>query len=413
MLFSIKINGQEDTKITKTAPISLGVTEQTFDLDIGALTGQVSATLQIEEVLVSAGQQVQKGTALFRITSNSAQNVRTILQREILDTSRDCELLEAKQRELRLQASQEYDNDLMDGKYANVIYNNKCDALQKKVDDAKQAVDDQQNEVNENLLELTQTQQELVKAQKYLKDAEAAVSENYNNRYDNAYYYTTYERTRETAQNMVDQLEKQIESLTKKNDFLLYEVDEALRAYHQIVQELEKEKLAVKMDYDTEIYDSKMASEWYEIQMTSLDNALQEARERYQTALQNIRLFDAYIVQNQIRSRHSGVLTDIMVEAGNTVCKNDRLVALYDQKAVTMQVPVSEEEYLAINQEEAVAVSLTEDPDKVYEGRITEVLSKECGNSSKKTCYFITVTIQGDVSGFYEGMTGDIVFLTV
>lgn len=425
MTFSAKNNEEENAEyhneavqhgtlnagITKTASVSRGVAAQTFDLDIGALTGEPSAALEIEEVFVSEGQQVRKGTALFRVTADSVQNIRKILHQKIFDTNRDCELLEAKQRELRLQASQGYDNNVMDGKYAGMLYDNRCEELQKKADEAKKAVDDKQSQVNDNLLELTQTQQELVKAQKYLREAEIAVSENYDDRYKNAYYYTMYEKTRETAENMVNQLEKRVESLTKKNDALLYEVDEAVRGYHQVLQDLEKEKLTAKMDYDTEIHGSETAPEWYDIQMASLDNALQEASARYQTALRNSRRFNACILHNQVRSSRSGVIADILVEAGSSVSKNDRLVILYDQEAVTMNVILSEADYLAVDQEETVRISFIEYPDQIYEGSITEVSGKAYDKDPENPYYTITVTIQGDVSGLQEGMSGDITFV--
>lgn len=398
--------------ITKSASVSAAAAGQTFDLDIGALTGGNCTALQIEEVLVSAGQQVQKGTALFRVTADSVQNARTILQRNVLDANRDCELLEARQRELRLQASQGYDNDVMDGKYAGMLYNNRREALQKKADDAKKTVDDKQNQVNENLSELTQAQQELVKARKYLNEAEIAVSENYDDRYKNAYYYTVYEETREAAENMVNHLEEQVERLTQKNESLLYEVDAAVRVYHQILQDLEKEKLTAKMDYDTEILGSETATEWYDIQMIRFDNALQEANARYQSVLQNIRQFNAYLLHNQVHCSHSGVIADIMVEAGDTVGKDDRLVLVYGQETVTLNVSLSETDYLAVNQEETVNVSLMDYPDRIFEGRITDVSNRKCGKDSENPYYIVTVAIQGDVSGICEGMSGNVTFLT-
>ncbi len=426
LTFSIKENKDDDMTyhdataeygtltvgITKTAPVTFRTVEQTFDFDIGTWAGEASAALQIEEVLVSVGQQVRKGTALFRFTSDSVQNIRTILQREVFDANRDCVLLEAKQRELHLLTSQEYNSDVINAKYADIMYNNKCAELQKKADDAKKAVDEKQNQVNENLLELTQTQQELANARKYLKEAEAAVSENYDNRYNNAYYYTMYEKTRETAENMVKQLAEQVESLTKKNEILLFEVDEAVRAYHQVMQDLEKEKLAVRMDYDTEIYDSTMASERYDILTVRLDNDLQEARKRYQAALQNIQTFNAYIVRNQVCSKYNGVLSDITAEAGDTINKNDRLATLYDQEAAVMEVFLCEEDLLAVNREEMTKISFSDDSENIYEGRIIKVSKKEYDSSLEEPYYIVTVMIQGDVSGLSQGMTGDITFLT-
>ncbi len=201
---------------------------------------------------------------------------------------------------------------------------------------------------------------------------------------------------------MVNQLEEQVEHLTERNESLLYEVDESLRTYHQIAQELEKEKLAARMDYDAGIHASQTAQEWYDIQMAGLDSALQEARGRYQTALQNIRQFDAYVAHNQVLCGYNGVLLDIMVEAGGTVCKNDILVRLYDQKAATINVLLHEEEYPAIDQEEPVEIVFAEVPDQIFEGRITKVTDQD---------YVVTVTIQGDISGLYDGMTGDVTFL--
>lgn len=400
--------------ITKTAPCTLGVAEQTWELDIGTVTdaNSVSEGLQIEEVLVSAGQQVHKGTALFRVTSDSVQNVRSALQKEILDTNRACELLEARQKELQLQASQGYDSDIIDGKYADLTYSSKCDALQKKADDTKEAVDYRQNQVNENLLELAQAQQELWDAQKYLREAEAAVSENYENRYRDAYSYAVYGKTMETAENRASQLEKKVENLTEKNETLLYEVDEAVRAYHQIVQELEKEKLAAKMERDADLYSSEMASEWYDIQTAGIDEALEQARQRYQTALRNIRAFNASIVRGQILSRYNGPILDITAEAGDAVNKNDTLVIFCDQTAVAAEVLLSEEEYLATDTDKAVNIVFSQYPDKIYEGRITETLKMESDANATNSCYKVKVTVQGAVEGLFEDKVCDVTFLT-
>ncbi len=393
--------------ITRTARLSPGMTRQTFDLDIESSAEVPSPGLQVEEVLVSTGQKVQKGTPLFRLTADSVQGVRAVLQKNILETSRECELLETVQEKLRLQASQAYDSAVVDGKYAGAVYSSRCDALQKKADDAKEAVDRRQDQVNEHLLELTRLQQELVKAQKYLKDAETAVNENYSERYQNAYYYAVYENTRETARQMAARIEDQIESLTEKNEALLYEIDEATRAYHQIVQDLEREKLAAKMAQDTEIYDSKTASERYDIQISSLDSSLQEAEGRYQSALQDIRTFDARIVRGQLLSGYDGVIAEITMEAGDIVGTNDTLVTLYDRDAAAMEVLLSEEEYSDIDQNETAIIMFSEYPDMICEGKITSA-----GIDPAKACCRVTVTIQGEMPGICGEMAGDVTFLT-
>ena len=44
--------------------------------------------------------------------------------------------------------------------------------------------------------------------------------------------------------------------------------------------------------------------------------------------------------------------------------------------------------------------------------RITEVSDAEYDSSLGAVYYTVTVTVQGDVSGLYEGMTGDVTFVT-
>ncbi len=407
--------------ITRTAPLSFDVHKQTFDLDTVAMTGDEAMTLQIQEVLVGKGQQVEKGTPLFRVTSDSVQQIRAKLQQQVLDTSRTRELLKARQKELRLQASQQFDSDKTDGKYAAVVYNSRCDALQKEADEAKEAVDHKQNQVNETLLELSQAQQELAQAQTYFQEAQAAVYENYDNRYNDAYYYTVYEQTRQKAQDMVKQLEDKIEALTQKNESLLYEINEAVCAYHQIVQELEKEKLAARLDRDTKIYDSETASEWYDIQMEALDNALGEAEERYQTALQNIRAFQSGTASDCVRANYKGVLTDIAVTAGSSVKKNDTLVTFYDQEEAQMAVWLEREEFPALDMDQSVNITFSAYPDKIYEGKITQVSDVKDADAkrtdAKRTdakvsgCRAI-ITVQGDMTRLSEGIMGEVTFLT-
>ena len=148
------------------------------------------------------------------------------------------------------------------------------------------------------------------------------------------------------------------------------------------------------MERDAEIYGSEMAAEWYEIQTASLDNALQEAEERYQSALRDIRLFDACVVRNCVLSEYSGVLASVPVEAGDTLEKNDTLVTLYDQENASMTVTLRGEEYRAVDQGRGVNISFPEYTDKVYEGRITDSFAAK--SDGEGDAYTVKVVIQGD-----------------
>ncbi|MBO5145709.1 MAG: HlyD family efflux transporter periplasmic adaptor subunit [Lachnospiraceae bacterium] len=426
--------------ITDESSVSIGTVEQTFDLDISALVSsdtQTSGTssaggmgggmqmfsfeaqftsqsqsLEIEEVYVTVGQKIEAGDVLYTLTAESVDKIRNTLQEDVSETKNEYETIQTEQKESRLQAQQGYETYITNGKYAQFIYDNELADLQEAVDDAVQAVNEKQDELNENLLELTRVQDELNEANAYLKEAEGAVSENYAGRYDNPYYYTVYENTRETAEALVEKLTEQVETLTEQNESLTLEIEEAMRKLNQANLELEKGKLASKQTYDIDTYYSDSASKWYQIQTESLDKELQNAKSSYEDAQAKLAEFDAYIVDNTVLAEYSGVVTQVELASGDSVSKDSGLIVLYDQEAVTMDVALSEEDFQSIDKEGSVNISYTAYPDALYTGVISEVSDAEYDSSTGGLYYTVTITIQGDVSGLYEGMTGDVTFVT-
>lgn len=230
--------------ITEEATVKIGTLEQRFDLDISALvdsdatnsqtqagaiqgdfgnmrngnTGMMSfglfnmdslvsqsQSLEVADVKVTVGQEIKEGDLLYTLTSESVDEIRKALSDDIDDTKADYEALQIAQEESRTQAQQEYDTYITNGKYATLIYENELKTYQDALEEAVEAVDDKQNTYNEKLLELAELQKEYAQAQEFLHEAQGAVSENYSRRYENAYYYTVYLNTRDTAQKLADQ----------------------------------------------------------------------------------------------------------------------------------------------------------------------------------------------------------------
>lgn len=88
------------------------------------------------------------------------------------------------------------------------------------------------------------------------------------------------------------------------------------------------------------------------------------------------------------------------------------MVVLNNQETVTMAVSLGEDDYSAIDKEGTVNIVFTAYPNKIFSGKITDVSDAEYDSSSGTVYYTVTVTIQGEVSGLYEGMTGDVTFVT-
>lgn len=429
--------------ITEDSTVNIGTVSQTFDLDISALVSSDSSSssstsqndsmggmgmqmfsfggdtytsqsqeMVIDSVHITVGQEIQVGDVLYTLTEDSVEEIRTQLEEDVEDTLADYQALTVEQQQSYLTAKQGYDTYVTNGSLAELTYNKELQDLQDKVDEAADTLEEKQNQVNENLEKLVELQEELTSAKKDLKDAEAAVSENHDNRYNDPYYYTVYLNTRDMAQTIVDEIEDDIESLTDENETLLAEIGEATRSWNETCRNLESEKLTAQQTLETDQYYASVSSEWYSIQTTSLDNEKQSAYASYESAVKKLDEFNSYIVGNDVIAEYSGVVTEVPLEEGDGVTRNTSLVTLYDASDVTMEITVSEDGYKAIDQDGEVNITYTAYPDVVYNGVISEVSDAAYDSSSGEVYYTITVTVQGDVSGLYEGMTGDVTCVT-
>ena len=429
--------------ITEDSTVNIGTVSQTFDLDISALVSSDSSSssstsqndsmggmgmqmfsfggdtyisqsqeMVIDSVHITVGQEIQAGDVLYTLTEDSVEEIRTQLEEDVEDTLADYQALTVEQQQSYLTAKQGYDTYVTNGSLAELTYNKELQDLQDKVDEAADTLEEKQNQVNENLEKLVELQEELTSAKKDLKDAEAAVSENHDNRYNDPYYYTVYLNTRDMAQTIVDEIEEDIESLTDENETLLTEIGEATRSWNEACGNLESEKLTAQQTLETDQYYASVSSEWYSIQTTSLDNEKQSAYASYESAVKKLDEFNSYIVGNDVIAEYSGVVTEVPLEEGDGVTRNTSLVTLYDASDVTMEITVSEDDYKAIDQDGEVNITYTAYPDVVYNGVISEVSDVAYDSSSGEVYYTITVTVQGDVSGLYEGMTGDVTCVT-
>lgn len=439
--------------ITEEATVEIGMLEQTFDLDISALVDSDSASdsqstaggmqggfggmgnggsvsmmsfgtfrtdspssqsqaLEVAGVMVAVGQEIKEGDLLYTLTTESVNEIRETLSKDINDTKADYEALQIEQEESRTQAQQGYDTYVTNGKYAQFIYENDIKTYQDAVDKAVEDVNNKQNTYNEKLLELAELQQEYEEAKEFLREAQGAVSENYAGRHENAYYYTVYLNTRDTAQKLADQFEDDMESLNEEIEQLLLDIQTAVRTMNQCQIDYKKAKLDLGKTQDTDAYYASKASEWYSIQTASLDNELSSAKKSYDASVEKLAEFDHYVQNNGILSEYSGVVTEVKLSEGDTLSGGSSLVTLNDQENVTMDVSLDEDDYNAVDKDGTVNIVFTAYPDEIYSGRITAVSDAEYDSSTGTVYYTVTVTVQGEVSGLYEEMTGSVTFVT-
>lgn len=443
--------------ITKSGSIDIGTVEQTFDLDMSALqrvdTGNSQSSPDMEGsaggmpamegveavggsglnmfsqmfggggtltgigedsslivagVRVSVGRQVAEGDILYELEEESVSRLEQKLQANVEKAKTDLDALYADQNLSKQTAKYTYESSLAYGDYAETEYNT--------------AIREFEDTVENNRITLERARASLDEYQSRLED----ITDSYNDalqtlercqyNLDNtppseAYLYGHYYELTENAQAMADSLEQQKEQLENNVLQARGNVETAAQNYNQARRSLEQGQLRAKQTYDLRMLAYQTAGETYEITLAYLEQDAAAQEKIYQETKEKWEEFGSYISGNGVVTKYNGVVTGVELEEGDSIHTGSELVTLYDMDNVSMSATVSQEEMPDIFLGSAVNVGFTAYPEDIFTAFVTEI-SDASTDSGGNVVYEVTVTMDGDVSGLYQGMTGEITFIT-
>lgn len=438
--------------ITESGTADIGTVDQTFDLDLSELvrntssgssgssqssvqvgmgntqggmdmfeqifsfasqSGQSAAagsgTLEVAEVVVSIGQQVKEGDVLYTLTEESVEEIRERLQSDLEKASADLELVYAQQEEAKQSAQHTYDSAIAYGKYAQTEYDTTVTALEEAVSNQEKSLELAREELKLYEERLAQAESDYETASEML--ARAKWSEENTNKWDDTFLYVEYVNLRVQAQSTASTLEKEIEELENSIEQTLSSMETLESEINKTRRELELGMLTARKTYDLRMLAYDAAQETYDIAVAYLEEDAAEQEEAYENAQLRWEEFNSRISGNSICAEYNGIITDICFEAGDILNTDDTLIRLYDLDEVTMTVSVDEDDMSDIRAGASANVVFTAYPDQVFQAEVTEI-SDAVTSSSGSVSYSVTAKLQGDVSGLYQGMTGDITFIT-
>lgn len=449
------VKGNLTVGITESGTVDIGTVAQTFDLDLSELVRYTSAdssgssqssaqnamgnsqvgmggmdmfdqifgfasqsgqdttagsgTLEVEEVMVSIGQQVQEGEVLYTLTEESVGEIRERLKSDVEKASADLELIYAQQEEDRLSAQHTYDSCIAYGKYAQTEYDAAVSALEEEAANKEKSLELAREELALYEERLAQAQNDYAIAAEMLDRTKW--SEEHTDKWESTFLYVEYVNLRMQAQSAAAALENEIEQLEVSIEQTRSSVEMLEKEFSKAERELALGKLTAQETYDLRMLAYDAAQETYDIAIAYLEEDAAEQEEIYENAQQRREAFNSRISENSICAQYNGIITDVCLEKGDILNTDDILISLYDLEEVTMTVSVDEDDMTDIREGTLANVVFTAYPDKVFQAEVTEI-SDAVTSSSGLVSYSVTVKLQGDVSGLYQGMTGDITFIT-
>ena len=174
---------------------------------------------------------------------------------------------------------------------------------------------------------------------------------------------------------------------------------------------MELGKIDAQAQLDKRNLKYRTASEAYNVSVELSDFEADTAQADYEDARGKLDEFDAYLTDNVITAGYSGVVTEVSLEAGDTVNSGNTLLILNDYDEVTVTVSVEESDLANIREGDSVNVSVSSYPDDDFTG-VVEDIGESTYNSSTGTTYVeISVKRGGETSKLCEGMTAQITFI--
>jgi HlyD family secretion protein len=215
----------------------------------------------------------------------------------------------------------------------------------------------------------------------------------------------------QSQQTIVDSLEQKKERLEESVEQAEESVEMAKKSLSAAKRSLAQGLLTAKETLELRQLAYNTAQETYDIAIAYLEEDAAEQEETYAETAEKWAEYSSYVDGTSICSDYNGVITAINLEEGDSINTGTVLVSLYDMDEVSMTVTVDEDDMTDISLGSEAAINLTAYPDTVFRATVSEISDAETDSSGNVT-YDVTVTLTGDVSGLFQGMTGDITFIS-
>lgn len=405
--------------ITESGSVEFLTTDQNYDLDLDLdddsdddeESEEDSSYLRIEEVYVSAGERVEEGEAVFKLTARSVESVRRKLQSARSEAQVALTEAESTYETTALTAKQTYDSSILTGEKAEEEYQVSTTTLNGNIIEAYTKINVLQNEIDE-------LQKELEDEEKWedyddLREAYEDAKEDYEK--CDPKRLATYAKRRDTYLQAKEAYETARDERLEKSDSIQDKTREIgdwyLKAL-RLQQKLERQSLDARQNYENAVQEGELAQEIYNESVEALQEEVDSARADLEEAQKQLNEFEAFVADGIVYAKGSGLVTAVNYEAGDSLTKQGAMFSYVKSGDYVISIDISEEDIPYIEVGKEVNIVFTAYPDETYQGTVKEIAASSSSDHATTISYPVTIHIEGDTTRLYGGMTGDVTFVT-
>lgn len=364
--------------------------------------------LVVKKVCVSTGQNVKKGDTLLTLTKSSVESAKKSYQ-ENYDAARIA-YNEAKTTRdaAKVTAEYEYKQRIATGKSALATYKATVASLEANVSSTKAAYQKAQNGIKTLPIQIASLKKKIAKA----KSASGVMDSVNNTTQQSSSNTTTGTNTTSSTQSSstITQLTQELTQLQTQLSEYRSNLNSLKSQYTSAKKALKTGKITAKQTYEESRIEAKNAKALYTVALSSVNDDVDAAKETYDQTKEELEAFNAFTKNNEVTAKYTGKLTSVGYSKGDSLNSSTAIAAYVDTDGVNITVSVAQDDVSNIKVGDNVNIYLSAYEDELFEGTVTSISSSSTGDTT--VSYPVVVTLSGDVSKVYDGMSSEVTFVS-
>ena len=364
--------------------------------------------LVVKKVCVSTGQNVKKGDTLLTLTKSSVESAKKSYQ-ENYDAARIA-YNEAKTTRdaAKVSAEYEYKQRIATGKSALATYKATVASLEANVSSTKAAYQKAQNGIKTLPIQIASLKKKIAKA----KSASGVMDSVNNTTQQSSSNTTTGTNTTSSTQSSstITQLTQELTRLQTQLSEYRSNLNSLKSQYTSAKKALKTGKITAKQTYEESRIEAKNAKALYTVALSSVNDDVDAAKETYDQTKEELEAFNAFTKNNEVTAKYTGKLTSVGYSKGDSLNSSTAIAAYVDTDGFNITVSVAQDDVSNIKVGDNVNIYLSAYEDELFEGTVTSISSSSTGDTT--VSYPVVVTLSGDVSKVYDGMSSEVTFVS-
>lgn len=414
------IAGNMTIGVTESGTLDYGETEQVYDIDLDFSEDEdededeedeevTEKYLKVEDVYIVVGQRILEDDEILTFTEDSIEDVRKLLTAELTDAQIAYSEAKTEYDVSLLSADETYQTTLVSGDYASKIYSQSVDVLESNLTSKSYAIDRLTNEIETLSETIDETYEDYYEAEETYNEAIAYFE---LADYSNIYFYVEAQTILLNAEDAYEKAKTEYEDLLEDIEEKTEEIQSLNSEITKLSSELSLEKMESEHDYAMSVAESSVAESIYEISIAGLEESLLEAENDVEEAEEELEKFEEFVGDGTIYAEGSGMVTSLSYEEGDYLIEEGSVFTFAKEDEMTITVDVSQEDVIDLAIDDEVSLSFLAYEGVIYSGIISSITTTVTSEDSATVSYPVVVSVSGDTSALYGGMTADITFVT-